>query len=58
MNRSDKIYVAGHRGMVGSAIRRILEGRGFTRLKVQTYTELDLISQAAVQRFFEQEKLD
>ena len=58
MNRSDKIYVAGHRGMVGSAIWRILEGRGFTRLKGQTHNELDLTSQAAVQRFFEQEKPD
>jgi GDP-L-fucose synthase len=58
MQPTDKIYVAGHRGMVGSAIIRKLEKEGFTRLLTRTSAELDLRNQAAVQAFFEKEKPD
>ncbi len=51
-----KIYVAGHRGLVGSAIVRQLEARGFTRLIVRTHAELDLSNQAAVKAFFDDQK--
>ena len=51
-----KIYVAGHRGMVGSAIVRNLESKGLTNIVTRTHAELDLTSQAAVQAFFETEK--
>ena len=56
MNRADKIYVAGHRGMVGSAIVRKLEQQGFFNLVVKTSAELDLRNQKAVNDFFEEEK--
>ena len=55
---NQKIYVAGHRGMVGSAIVRNLEAQGFTNILTRTHAELDLTNQAAVQSFFEQEKPD
>jgi len=58
MNLSDKIYIAGHRGLVGSAIVRQLEERGFTNLLMRTHKELDLTNQAQVQSFFQQEKPD
>ena len=58
MNLNDKIYIAGHRGLVGSAIVRQLENRGFTNLLVRTHKELDLTNQAQVQVFFKQEKPD
>jgi GDP-L-fucose synthase len=58
MELKDKIYIAGHRGLVGSAIVRQLESRGFTNLLMRTHKELDLINQAAVQAFFSQEKPD
>ena len=51
-----KIYVAGHRGMVGSAIVRNLESNGFTNIITRTHVELDLTNQATVQAFFEAEK--
>jgi GDP-L-fucose synthase len=51
-----KIYVAGHRGMVGSAIVRNLGSKGFTNIVTRTHAELDLTNQAAVQAFFETEK--
>jgi len=51
-----KIYVAGHRGMVGSAIVRNLESKGFTNIVTRMHAELDLTNQAAVQAFFETEK--
>jgi len=51
-----KIYVAGHRGMVGSAIVRNLETKGFTNIVTRTHAGLDLTNQAAVQAFFETEK--
>ncbi|MCW8898831.1 MAG: GDP-L-fucose synthase [Flavobacteriales bacterium] len=56
MNKSDKIYVAGHNGMVGSAIVRQLKSNGFTNLLVRTSKELDLTNQQAVNSFFETEK--
>ena len=58
MDLNDKIYIAGHRGLVGSAIVRQLESRGFTNLIMRTHKELDLTSQAQVQNFFKQEKPD
>ncbi|MDT8411345.1 MAG: GDP-L-fucose synthase [Vicingaceae bacterium] len=58
MNKSDKIYVAGHNGMVGSAIIRQLKNNGFTNLLVRTSKELDLTNQQAVNSFFETEKPD
>ena len=53
-----KIYVAGHRGMVGSAIVRNLEAKGFKNIITRTHNELDLCNQAAVQAFFEAERPD
>jgi len=58
MNLNDKIYIAGHRGLVGSAIVRQLESRGFTNLLMRTHKELDLANQAQVQSFFQKEKPD
>ena len=58
MNLNDKIYIAGHRGLVGSAIVRQLEERGFTNLLMRTHKELDLTSQSQVQGFFKQERPD
>jgi len=58
MEFKDKIYIAGHRGLVGSAIVRQLESRGFTNLLMRTHRELDLTNQVQVQTFFEQEKPD
>jgi GDP-L-fucose synthase len=58
MDIKDKIYIAGHRGLVGSSIVRQLESRGFNNLLMLTHKELDLINQAQVQTFFEQEKPD
>ena len=58
MEQDSKIYVAGHRGMVGSAIREKLESMGYTRLILRTSAELDLRNQAAVAAFFEQEQPD
>lgn len=56
MNQSDKIYVAGHRGLVGSAIVRNLKAKGYTNIIGRTHRELDLTNQAAVERFFEEER--
>jgi GDP-L-fucose synthase len=53
-----KVYVAGHRGMVGSAIVRALEARGQTNIISRTHTELDLTDQAAVRVFFKEERPD
>ena len=58
MNLNDKIYIAGHRGLVGSAIVRQLELRGFSNLIMRTHKELDLTNQAQVQNFFTQENPD
>ena len=58
MTSNPKIYIAGHRGMVGSAIVRELERKGHTNLVYRTHQELDLTNQLAVQNFFHQEKPD
>jgi GDP-L-fucose synthase len=58
MTDTSKIYVAGHRGMVGSAIVRTLNERGPVSIVTRTYSELDLTDQAAVRMFFELEKPD
>ncbi|WKL45986.1 GDP-L-fucose synthase [Flavobacterium pectinovorum] len=58
MNLNDKIYIAGHRGMVGSAILRQLEAKGFTNFILKTSLELDLRNQQAVADFFQSEKPD
>jgi GDP-L-fucose synthase len=58
MKKEDKIYIAGHRGMVGSAIHRKLTQEGYTNLLVRTSDELDLTNQQAVEDFFHQEKPD
>lgn len=56
MQKSAKIYVAGHRGMVGSAIVRELNRQGFNNIITRTHSELDLLNQAAVDNFFKTEK--
>jgi len=58
MNLNDKIYIAGHRGMVGSAILRQLKAGGYTNFVLRTSSELDLKDQQAVADFFAQEKPD
>ena len=56
MNKDSKIYVAGHRGLVGSAIVRNLEERGYTNIIYRTHKELDLTKQVEVEKFFGEEK--
>ncbi|GGH16226.1 GDP-L-fucose synthase family protein [Silvibacterium dinghuense] len=56
MEKTAKIFIAGHRGLVGSAIRRGLEEHGYTNLLLRTRAELDLTDKAAVRTFFEQER--
>jgi GDP-L-fucose synthase len=56
MKKDSKIYIAGHRGMVGSAIHRLLDAEGFKNLIYKTSSELDLRDQKAVSTFFEEEK--
>ena len=58
IEKTDKIYVAGHRGLVGSAIVRSLRGKGYTHIIGRTHRELDLTDQSAVQRFFQEERPD
>ncbi len=58
MNKSDKIYVAGHRGLAGSALARRLAAGGYSNLVTRTHAELDLTDQAAVRQFFERERPD
>lgn len=58
MNKNDKIYIAGHRGMVGSAILRKLEKEGYNNIAVRTSKELDLRMQPGVEAFFTEEKPD
>ncbi|MFW2560663.1 NAD-dependent epimerase/dehydratase family protein, partial [Legionella sp. S2E2] len=55
MHHNAKIYVAGHRGLVGSALVRALERQGYTNLLLRTKSELDLTDQAKVHAFFAQE---
>ncbi|MFH2123672.1 MAG: GDP-L-fucose synthase [Pseudomonadota bacterium] len=56
MNLSSKIYIAGHRGLVGSALMRRLQDKGYNNLVTRTHAELDLTDQAAVRHFFAAEK--
>ena len=56
MNPDSKIYIAGHRGLVGSALMRQLDARGYRNLVTRTHAELDLTDQAAVRAFFAAEK--
>lgn len=58
MNQNAKIYVAGHRGLVGSAIVKTLHNKGYTNLLTRTHKELDLTNTALVAEFFKQEKPD
>lgn len=58
IQKSDKIFVAGHRGLVGSSIVRSLERQGYKNIVKRTHKELDLMNQAAVYKFFEEEKPD
>ena len=56
MNKEAKIYIAGHQGLVGSAIQRILSRQGYSNLIVRTRAELDLLNAEAVEEFFSREK--
>jgi GDP-L-fucose synthase len=56
LNREAKIYVAGHRGLVGAAVVRALQQQGYANLVTRTHREVDLTEQAAVRGFFEQER--
>ena len=58
MNKNSKIYIAGHRGLVGSALVRRLQARDYNNLVLRTHAELDLCNQATVQAFFAAEKPD
>ena len=58
MKSSDKIYVAGHHGLVGSAIWRSLQAKGYTNLIGRTHAQLDLLDGVAVRRFFDEERPD
>ncbi|KAF0185746.1 MAG: GDP-L-fucose synthase [Nitrospirae bacterium] len=58
MNRKSKIYIAGHKGLVGSAMIRNLTKNGFANLLIRTHVELDLTEQSAVNAFFSREKPD
>jgi len=58
MNNTNKIYIAGHKGLVGSAILRLLQKQGYTNLVYKTRNELDLTDQTSVTAFFKQEKPD
>jgi GDP-L-fucose synthase len=58
MTQDTKIYVAGHRGMVGSAIVRVLKAQGLCQILTRTHAELDLTNQSSVEAFFQTEKPD
>ena len=58
LEKNSKIYVAGHRGLVGSAIYANLQKRGFHNLIGRTHGELDLMDAVAVKRFFDEERPD
>lgn len=55
-DKNSRIYLAGHRGLVGSAVLRELQKRGYTNILTRTHVELDLTSQASVTKFFERER--
>ncbi len=56
MNKNEPIYVAGHRGMVGSAVVRRLEKEGFTKILTRTRSEVDLLDRGAVRQFFSEHR--
>lgn len=56
MNKNSKIYIAGHKGLVGSAILKNLQSRGYSNVVYRTHSELDLLDQQATKEFFEKEK--
>ena len=56
LDKNAKIYVAGHRGLVGSAIWKNLQDKGYTNLIGRTHQELDLLDGVAVRRFFDEEQ--
>jgi GDP-L-fucose synthase len=56
MNLDSRIYIAGHRGLVGSAIERALRAQGYTNILTRTHQELDLLDEVAVEAFFSKEK--
>jgi GDP-L-fucose synthase len=56
MLSNSKIYIAGHRGMVGSAMKRSLESKGYTNFILRTHKDLDLTNQKAVNEFFNIER--
>jgi len=58
MSKNDRIFVAGHRGMVGSAIMRKLQNHGYTNIVTRARNELDLVQQADVKTFFAKERID
>ena len=58
MEKDSKIFVAGHRGLVGSAILNNLRSKGYTNFLLRTHAELDLTDQAAVNEFFAAERPD
>ena len=58
MNKGDKIYVAGHRGLAGSALTRKLDASGYSNLVTRTHAELELTDLAAVKEFFARERPD
>mgnify|MGYP000866046989 CR=1 FL=1 len=58
ISKEDKIYIAGHRGLVGSAIVQNMKARGYQNIIVRTHNELDLLNQSAVNEFFKKEKPD
>ena len=58
MNKDSRIFVAGHRGLVGSSIVRTLQERGFTNIVTRTRQEVDLLNQSQVEEFFKTEKIE
>ena len=56
MDKSARIYIAGHRGLVGSAIYRELKRQGYKNLITRTHSELDLLDAVAVRKFFDEEQ--
>ncbi|MDP1728862.1 MAG: NAD-dependent epimerase/dehydratase family protein, partial [archaeon] len=58
MEKNSKIYIAGHKGLLGSSLIRILEEEGFTNCVVRKKSELDLRDQQMTSKFFEEEKPD